>query len=169
MSYKLDDTGEPICSCHPVQTFLGGPTCKLLTKNAIFQNPENDGSILVCTGDEASNSAMVWDASTGSLLQDLRTDQPVLDICPFEVNQSNYLATLTEKMVRIYRWEWPSSWNLPGMLLVNVKCRLLAPSSLEQDPCLELLGTWFLWISMIPRIQVIETVQLAYLLCTWTM
>ncbi|XP_074170675.1 E3 ubiquitin-protein ligase RFWD3 isoform X4 [Rhinolophus sinicus] len=105
MSYKLDDTGEPICSCHPVQTFLGGPTCKLLTKNAIFQNPENDGSILVCTGDEASNSAMVWDAGTGSLLQDLRTDQPVLDICPFEVNQSNYLATLTEKMVRIYRWE----------------------------------------------------------------
>lgn len=105
MSYKLDDTGEPICSCHPVQTFLGGPTCKLLTKNAIFKNPENDGSILVCTGDEASNSAMVWDAGTGSLLQDLRTDQPVLDICPFEVNQSNYLATLTEKMVRIYRWE----------------------------------------------------------------
>uniref|UniRef100_A0A8C0M0K6 RING-type domain-containing protein n=1 Tax=Canis lupus familiaris TaxID=9615 RepID=A0A8C0M0K6_CANLF len=59
MSYKLDDAGEPVCICHPVQTFLGGPTCKLLTKSAIFQNPENDGSILVCTGDEASNSALV--------------------------------------------------------------------------------------------------------------
>lgn len=105
MSYKLDDTGEPVCSCHPVETFLGGPTCKLLTKNAIFQNPENDGSVLVCTGDEASNSALIWDAGTGLSLQELRTDQPVLDICPFEVNQSNFLATLTEKIVSIYRWE----------------------------------------------------------------
>lgn len=105
MSYKLDDTGEPVCSCHPVQTFLGGPTCKLLTKNAIFQNPENDGSVLVCTGDEASNSALIWDAGTGLSLQELRTDQPVLDICPFEVNHSNCLATLTEKTVGIYRWE----------------------------------------------------------------
>uniref|UniRef100_A0A8C5R626 RING-type E3 ubiquitin transferase n=1 Tax=Leptobrachium leishanense TaxID=445787 RepID=A0A8C5R626_9ANUR len=46
------------CSCYPVQTFNAGPTCKLLTKNAIFQSPERDGSILVCAGDEASNSAM---------------------------------------------------------------------------------------------------------------
>ncbi|KAG8508231.1 E3 ubiquitin-protein ligase RFWD3, partial [Galemys pyrenaicus] len=102
MSYKLDDAGEPICTCHPVQTFLGGPTCKLLTKSAIFQSPENDGSILVCHGDEASNSALLWDAGSGSLLQDLQADQPVLDICPFETNHSNYLATLTEKTVHIY-------------------------------------------------------------------
>ncbi|KAB0350903.1 hypothetical protein FD754_015760 [Muntiacus muntjak] len=105
MSYKLDNAGEPICSCHPVQTFLGGPSCKLLTKSAIFQNPGNNGSILVCTGDEASKSALLWDAASGSLLQDLQADQPVLDICPFEVNHNSYLATLTEKMVHIYRWE----------------------------------------------------------------
>ncbi|XP_005862680.1 PREDICTED: E3 ubiquitin-protein ligase RFWD3 isoform X1 [Myotis brandtii] len=105
MSYKLDDAGEPVCSCHPVQTFLGGRTCKLLTKNALFQNPEKSGSILVCIGDEASYSALVWDASSGSLLQGLPTDQPVLDICPFEVNHSSHVATLTEKMVQIYKWE----------------------------------------------------------------
>lgn len=105
MSYRLDDAGEPVCSCNPVQTFHGGPTCKLLTKNAIFQSPEHDGSILVCTGDEASNSALLWDASNGSKLQDLQTDHPVLDICPFEVNHNSYLATLTEKMVHLYRWE----------------------------------------------------------------
>ncbi|CAK6436783.1 unnamed protein product [Pipistrellus nathusii] len=105
MSYKLDDAGEPVCSCHPVQTFLGGRTCKLLTKSALFQNPEKSGSILVCIGDEASYSALVWDASSGSLLQGLATDQPVLDICPFEVNHSSHVATLTEKMVQIYKWE----------------------------------------------------------------
>lgn len=105
MSYKLDDAGEPVCSCLPVQTFLGGPTCKLLTKSAIFQSPENDGSVLVCTGDEASKSALLWNAGSGLLLQDLKTDQPVLDICPFEANQNSYLATLTEKAVHFYKWE----------------------------------------------------------------
>ncbi|XP_023565095.1 E3 ubiquitin-protein ligase RFWD3 [Octodon degus] len=105
LSYKLDDAGKPVCSCQPVQTFLGGPTSKLLTKSAIFQSPENDGSILVCTGDEASNSALLWDAGSGSLLQDLQRDHPVLDICPFDVNHNSYLATLTEKVVHIYKWE----------------------------------------------------------------
>ncbi|XP_034378739.1 E3 ubiquitin-protein ligase RFWD3 isoform X1 [Arvicanthis niloticus] len=105
MSYKLDDAGEPVCSCLPVQTFLGGPTCKLLTKSAIFQSPENDGNVLVCTGDEASQSALLWSAGSGSLLQNLKTDEPVLDICPFESNQNSYLATLTEKIVHIYKWE----------------------------------------------------------------
>ncbi|XP_028624434.1 E3 ubiquitin-protein ligase RFWD3 isoform X2 [Grammomys surdaster] len=105
MSYKLDDAGEPVCSCLPVQTFLGGPTCKLLTKSAIFQSPENDGNVLVCTGDEASQSALLWNAGSGSLLQNLKTDEPVLDICPFESNQNSYLATLTEKIVHIYKWE----------------------------------------------------------------
>ncbi|XP_064129849.1 E3 ubiquitin-protein ligase RFWD3 isoform X2 [Loxodonta africana] len=58
MSYSLNDTGEPVCSCRPIQTFFGGPTCKLLTKSAIFRSPKNDGSLLVCSGDESSNSAL---------------------------------------------------------------------------------------------------------------
>ncbi|XP_069073725.1 E3 ubiquitin-protein ligase RFWD3 isoform X2 [Pleurodeles waltl] len=93
------------CSCYPVQTFTAGPTCKLLTKNAIFESPSKDGSILVCAGDEATNSAMLWNAGSGSLVQKLQTDLPVLDICPFEVNQTSMLATLTEKMVKVYKWE----------------------------------------------------------------
>ncbi|XP_060110205.1 E3 ubiquitin-protein ligase RFWD3 [Heteronotia binoei] len=96
---------EIVCSCRPVQTLTAGPTCKLLTKNAIFQSPEDDGSILVCAGDEASNSAMLWDAGTGSLLQKLMDDLPVLDVCPYTVNRNSFLATLTEKAVKIYRWQ----------------------------------------------------------------
>ncbi|XP_051884176.1 E3 ubiquitin-protein ligase RFWD3 isoform X2 [Pristis pectinata] len=93
-----------ICTCYPVQTFNAGPTCKLLTKNAIFASPEKNGSVLVCAGDEATNSAMLWNAGTGSLIQKLQADQPILDICPFEVNQGSFLGTLTEKMVKIYKW-----------------------------------------------------------------
>ncbi|NXT63875.1 RFWD3 ligase, partial [Chaetops frenatus] len=100
-----ESSEDVVCSSNPVQTFSAGPTCKLLTKNAIFQSPEDDGSVFVCAGDEASNSALLWDAGSGSLLQKLPADLPVLDICPLEVNQTHLLATLTEKMVNIYKWQ----------------------------------------------------------------
>ncbi|XP_061078169.1 E3 ubiquitin-protein ligase RFWD3 [Conger conger] len=100
-----DSARPPACSCLPVQTFSAGPSCKLLTKSAVFPSPARDHSTLVCAGDEASHSTMVWDASTGALIQKLPADLPVLDICPFEVNQDSYLASLTEKMLKIYKWE----------------------------------------------------------------
>ncbi|XP_043084565.1 E3 ubiquitin-protein ligase RFWD3 isoform X1 [Puntigrus tetrazona] len=100
------DSGQPpVCSCSPVQTFGAGSSCKLLTKNAVFKSPAGDGATLVCAGDEATNSTMVWDAGSGALLQKMPADLPVLDICPFEVNQSSYLASLTEKMLKVYKWE----------------------------------------------------------------
>eukprot|EP00063_Salmo_salar_P005173 XP_013980008.1 PREDICTED: E3 ubiquitin-protein ligase RFWD3-like isoform X2 [Salmo salar] len=102
---QQDAAQEPSCSCYPVQTFSAGSSCKLLTKNAVFRSPAGEGSTLVCAGDEATNSTMVWDAGSGSLIQKLSADLPVLDICPFEVNQGSYLASLTEKMLKIYKWE----------------------------------------------------------------
>ncbi|NXH71386.1 RFWD3 ligase, partial [Hydrobates tethys] len=104
-SSPTEASEDVVCSSNPIQTFSAGPTCKLLTKNAIFQSPEEDGSVFVCAGDEASNSALLWDAGSGSLLQKLQADLPVLDICPLEVNQTHLLATLTEKMVKIYKWQ----------------------------------------------------------------
>ncbi|XP_031420148.1 E3 ubiquitin-protein ligase RFWD3 isoform X2 [Clupea harengus] len=101
---EMNRTAEA-CSCSPVQTFTAGGSSKMLTKNSIFKNPTKDNSMLVCAGDEASQSTMVWDAGSGALLQKLPSDLPVLDICPFQVNQGHYLASLTEKMVKIYKWE----------------------------------------------------------------
>ncbi|KAL0968108.1 hypothetical protein UPYG_G00262510 [Umbra pygmaea] len=102
---QLDAAQEPLCSCNPVQIFSAGSSCKLLTKNAVFRSPAGEGSTLVCAGDEATNSTMVWNATSGSLIQKLPADLPVLDICPYESNQSSYLAALTEKMLKIYKWE----------------------------------------------------------------
>ncbi|XP_051787501.1 E3 ubiquitin-protein ligase RFWD3 [Erpetoichthys calabaricus] len=102
---QQDSLDDPACTCQPIQTFNAGSCCKLLTKNALFESPAKDGSMLVCAGDEASNSAMVWDAGSGTLLQKLQADQPVLDICPLEINQTHFLAALTEKMVKVYKWE----------------------------------------------------------------
>uniref|UniRef100_UPI0037E79A5F E3 ubiquitin-protein ligase rfwd3.S n=1 Tax=Semicossyphus pulcher TaxID=241346 RepID=UPI0037E79A5F len=101
---QQDSSQLPSCSCSPVQTFSAGPSCKLLTKNAVFKSPDGGGT-LVCAGDEASNSTIVWDAGSGSLLQKLPADLPVLDISPFTVNGEHFLASLTEKMLKLYRWE----------------------------------------------------------------
>lgn len=101
---QQDSSQLPSCSCSPVQTFNAGPSCKLLTKNAVFKSPDGEGT-LVCAGDEASNSTIVWDAGSGSLLQKLPADLPVLDISPFTVNGEHFLASLTEKMLKIYKWE----------------------------------------------------------------
>ncbi|XP_054475331.1 E3 ubiquitin-protein ligase RFWD3 isoform X2 [Anoplopoma fimbria] len=101
---QQDSSQLPSCSCSPVQTFGAGSSCKLLTKNAVFRSPGGAGT-LVCAGDEASNSTMVWDAASGSLLQKLPADLPVLDISPFSVNGEHFLASLTEKMLKLYRWE----------------------------------------------------------------
>ncbi|XP_037308317.2 E3 ubiquitin-protein ligase RFWD3 [Pungitius pungitius] len=101
---QQDSAQLPSCSYSPVQTFGAGSSCKLLTKNAVFKSPQGGGT-LVAAGDEASNSTMVWDAASGSLLQKLPADLPVLDISPFSVNGEHFLASLTEKMLKLYRWE----------------------------------------------------------------
>uniref|UniRef100_A0A667YB95 RING-type E3 ubiquitin transferase n=1 Tax=Myripristis murdjan TaxID=586833 RepID=A0A667YB95_9TELE len=103
-SPQQDSGQQPSCSCSPVQTFSAGSSSKLLTKNAVFRSPAGTGT-LVCAGDEASNSTMVWDAGSGSLLQKLPADLPVLDISPFQVNGDHFLASLTEKMLKLYKWE----------------------------------------------------------------
>uniref|UniRef100_A0A8C1DUP8 RING-type E3 ubiquitin transferase n=1 Tax=Cyprinus carpio carpio TaxID=630221 RepID=A0A8C1DUP8_CYPCA len=102
---QTDSRQPPVCSCSLVQTFTAGSSCKLLTKSAVFKSPAGEGATLVCAGDEATNSTMVWDAGTGALLQKMPADLPVLDICPFGVNQSSFLASLTEKMLKVYKWE----------------------------------------------------------------
>ncbi|XP_056104289.1 E3 ubiquitin-protein ligase RFWD3 isoform X1 [Rhinichthys klamathensis goyatoka] len=102
---QTDSTQTPVCSCAAVQTFSAGASCKLLTKNRVFRSPAGQGATLVCAGDEASNSTMVWDAGSGALLQKMPADLPVLDICPFQAQQSSFLASLTEKMLKVYKWE----------------------------------------------------------------
>lgn len=47
----------------------------------------------------------VWDAGSGSVFQKLPSDTPVLDISPFSVNGEHFLGSLTEKMLKLYRWE----------------------------------------------------------------
>ncbi|PIO23435.1 hypothetical protein AB205_0034120 [Aquarana catesbeiana] len=66
-------------------------------------NPLGAGASQPFKGFQMSGEGIVydhlWHSGSGSLVQKLQADQPVLDICPMEVNQTSLLATLTEKMI----------------------------------------------------------------------
>ncbi|KAL2096670.1 hypothetical protein ACEWY4_008818 [Coilia grayii] len=91
------------CSALPMRTFSTVGYSSLLTKNTIFKNPAN-GATIVCTGDKSSKTTTVWDVASGGVVQKLCADYPVLDICSFQTNQSHYLACLSEKEVKVYKF-----------------------------------------------------------------
>ncbi|XP_070565742.1 E3 ubiquitin-protein ligase rfwd3.L-like [Ptychodera flava] len=100
----VGDSNSLTCTCNAVQTFYGGSSMKLLTRSRLFQNPADCNKVLACAGDESSLSAHVWDGSTGSLQQKLMANGPVLDVCPFRLNNQHMLAIMTEKIVKVHRW-----------------------------------------------------------------
>ena len=56
-----------------------------------------------------SLQVQVWRCSTGQQLQELSGDgEPVIDITPFTVNSSDYLALLTSHKLLVYKWECPN-------------------------------------------------------------
>ena len=70
--------------------------------NGIFQEYERlnpTGSIfLICL------QVHVWDTSNGQLKQKLPVSGAPVDICPFKVNENDFLAALTEKYVSVFKW-----------------------------------------------------------------
>eukprot|EP00057_Strongylocentrotus_purpuratus_P032302 XP_787195.3 PREDICTED: E3 ubiquitin-protein ligase RFWD3 [Strongylocentrotus purpuratus] len=101
---QVGDHGNSLVSCNSVQTFFGGTTMKLLTQSAIFPVPQDDDKLIACAGDEATSSVFTWDASSGNLTQKMSIGSTALDVCPFEVGDTNYLAALTDKQIKLCKW-----------------------------------------------------------------
>uniref|UniRef100_A0A8C4NA14 RING-type E3 ubiquitin transferase n=2 Tax=Eptatretus burgeri TaxID=7764 RepID=A0A8C4NA14_EPTBU len=93
-------------SSNTLQTFYAGASSKFMSKSSLFPSPSGDG-LLVCAGDEALQSTLVWHARSPEVLQTLQANQPIRDICPIEINQKHYLATLTERTLKLYKWKSP--------------------------------------------------------------
>lgn len=90
--------------CNPVETFFGGATQQLLAKGRLIQNPLYGGNLIGCVADESSRSCVIFDAKTAQVLQKLPADQPVLDMCPIKGQSHELFATLTERLLNVYRW-----------------------------------------------------------------
>lgn len=82
----------------------------------------------------------MWDAGSGSLLQKLPADLPVLDISPFTVNGEHFLASLTEKMLKLYKWEWTGGGKKPGRLKQTKK--VMTPPARQRTRARWILSVW---------------------------
>ncbi|XP_052215341.1 E3 ubiquitin-protein ligase RFWD3-like isoform X2 [Dreissena polymorpha] len=95
---------DNVCTCQTVHTFHGGRTHTLLSRSIVMQHPGDRQRLLVCAGDETSNSVHVWDSATGQLTQRLMTGGVTVDLCTFNINNTTYLAALNDKVCKIYKW-----------------------------------------------------------------
>lgn len=87
-----------------IHTFKGGTTQKVLSRSVILSNPMQDGSVLVCASDESTQSTCIWDLSSVSCIQQLKGAENVIDIQAINSNQNSFLALLTDKFVKFYKW-----------------------------------------------------------------
>ncbi|XP_060588595.1 E3 ubiquitin-protein ligase RFWD3-like [Ruditapes philippinarum] len=95
---------DNVCSCNVIHTFHGGRTQTVLSKTIVQQHPADKSRLLVCAGDETNNSVHLWDSATGQLSQRLITGGVTVDMCSMNINNTSYLAALTDKQLKVYKW-----------------------------------------------------------------
>ncbi|EDO47854.1 predicted protein, partial [Nematostella vectensis] len=99
-------TGSSLCTCNALVQCTGGPIQKLLSRPALFPHPDDGNRLLVAAPDEASKSTLIWDGNVAKRTQKLPDQgEPVLDVKPFAVNGSQFLTTITEQKLNIYKWQ----------------------------------------------------------------
>lgn len=100
-----DGTSTIVCNCNVIHTFHSGSTQKLLARSRLLLQPESDRNMLACSGDEASSSFHIWNASTGQLQQKISSTDPVIDLCLLNAYDQSHLVALTEKQMSVYTYQ----------------------------------------------------------------
>jgi len=60
---------------------------------------------MVAAGDESSSSTLIWNGSNGNQLQKLPNQgKETLDVLPFAANGNDFMATIDEQKLTIYKW-----------------------------------------------------------------
>ncbi|PFX34109.1 E3 ubiquitin-protein ligase RFWD3-like [Stylophora pistillata] len=94
-----------LCTCQAVNQCVGGPTQKLLSKSRLFTCPNDYNTLMVAAGDESFSSTLIWNGSNGNQLQKLPNQgKEILDVLPFAANGNDYLATIDEQKLSVYKW-----------------------------------------------------------------
>lgn len=103
---ETTDQEASLCTCQLINQCVGGPTQKLLSKSRLFTSPDDHNTLMVAAGDESSSSTLIWDGRNGSQLQKLPNQgKETLDVLPFAANGSNFLATIDEQKLTVYKWQ----------------------------------------------------------------
>ncbi|XP_078366102.1 E3 ubiquitin-protein ligase rfwd3.S-like isoform X1 [Oculina patagonica] len=99
------DQEASLCTCQAINQCVGGPTQKLLSKSRLFTCPDDRNTLMVAAGDESSSSTLIWNGSNGKQLQKLSNQgKEILDVLPFAANGSDFMASIDEQKLTIYKW-----------------------------------------------------------------
>ncbi|KAL3841397.1 hypothetical protein ACJMK2_019549 [Sinanodonta woodiana] len=95
---------DTVCSCNIIHTFHGSRTQTVLSKSIILPHPSDQNRLMVCGADEPNQSVHIWDTGTGQMKQRLPAGGVVVDTCAININNQLYLAALTDKQLKIFKW-----------------------------------------------------------------
>ncbi|KAK3921158.1 E3 ubiquitin-protein ligase RFWD3 [Frankliniella fusca] len=89
-----------------VHSFDGSTTQRVMSRPCQL---EIDGSVkdtLICAHQESESYVSIWSVRSGQKIPagPLHSSEHVLDLCPLKVNNRTYLASLSEKTLRVYQF-----------------------------------------------------------------
>lgn len=89
-----------------VHSFVGSTTQRVLSRPCQL---EIDGTVkdtLICAHQESDSYVAIWSVSSGQKVPagPLHSPEHILDLCPLKVNNRTYLASLSEKTLRVYQF-----------------------------------------------------------------
>lgn len=89
-----------------VHTFVGGTTQRVMSRPCHLEIDGNIKDTLVCAHQESEGHVAIWSVTSGQKIPagPLHCSEPVMDLCPIKFNNATYLASLSEKSLRIYQF-----------------------------------------------------------------
>lgn len=95
-----------VCSSQPVASIQAGSQQKFMSRSCLIAVPAStEGKqLLVAAHQESAQCVTLWDVNSSAVLHKLPVAEPVLDVAPLRVNGVPYLAALSDKHVRFYKW-----------------------------------------------------------------
>ncbi|KAB7500019.1 E3 ubiquitin-protein ligase RFWD3 [Armadillidium nasatum] len=88
---------------HEIHSFQGSTTMKVIERNCLTTINE-DKTLLAIFNEESTNSVKVCDVSTSSPIQTVKPGANIIDILPFKGPDGEYVAMLSEKSLKTYKW-----------------------------------------------------------------
>ncbi|XP_063677285.1 E3 ubiquitin-protein ligase RFWD3-like [Bolinopsis microptera] len=95
-----------------VSTFEGGTNQHLRSRSCLIKCPDNDNHLLVCAGDQSTNTVRIWSTTDMQQLQSWdcrKEDGPIIAMGPHRAAGVNFICALTNQRLNQYKWLYSKS------------------------------------------------------------
>jgi len=90
-----------------IHTFEGGASQSFRCRSSLITCPDDDNHLLVCTGEQETNTVKVWSTKNMELLQQWafkKDDGPIISVGVHRAAGVDYLCGLTNQRIIQYKW-----------------------------------------------------------------